>query len=188
MGWVLGFARAAAQGVVAYATPRLLIAIGVPLDKWIIAVSEWLQPAVGVASTSDAIFISTLLFLLALSIVELRWEPAGRLIRMVTRPQQSASGDQSKEAQSSTSAPEGPDFQKWDAKRVIHLYEAACLRVNQEPRMPLSPGLKRSLCVGEVVADWALPGISTFPGQHEAVATGPDCILGIEPRDFHGRR
>ena len=35
----LWFGRYAGGGIIAYATPRLLVALGVPLDQWIIAVS-----------------------------------------------------------------------------------------------------------------------------------------------------
>jgi hypothetical protein len=44
MGLILFFiAKAAAWGIISYGAPRLLVALGVPLDQWIVAVGGWLS-------------------------------------------------------------------------------------------------------------------------------------------------
>jgi hypothetical protein len=82
MGLLFGIGRAAIQGLVAYITPRLLILLGVPLDRWIVAMSEYLTPAV--ANTDDAVLVAFLLSFVLLVIIEMRWQPAGKALTFLS--------------------------------------------------------------------------------------------------------
>ena len=74
-------------GIVGWATPRLLVALGVPLKKWIAFLAAYLLEF-GLAVTVDTlVFVTGLLLGVTLILVELWLEPVGRLIRRLQPPE-----------------------------------------------------------------------------------------------------
>jgi hypothetical protein len=88
--FLLWLGRYAAQGLVAYLAPRLLVAAGVPLDDWIVQMGGYIAPT-AVTTSPEAMFVATLALFIILSAVEARWEPVAGLLarfRPVKQPDQ----------------------------------------------------------------------------------------------------
>ena len=73
MAWII---RAVASGLVGFATPRVAIAAGIPIDKWAVAMGEWLGASV---SPEAALWGVTLAIGIALFGVESWRHPFQRL-------------------------------------------------------------------------------------------------------------
>jgi hypothetical protein len=73
--------RAAASGLVAYATPRVLKAWGVPLDEWIITGSALVLGAGNALNSEAALWAVSLILGLALFGIESWWQPIAHLFK-----------------------------------------------------------------------------------------------------------
>ncbi len=77
MSIIIWIARIAVQALLGYLLPRLLIALGVPLDDWIVDVSsELLDINVG---AGDAVWVATAIAFAILGAVEAKWRLAKKL-------------------------------------------------------------------------------------------------------------
>lgn len=78
-------ARACVQGLIAYLFPRLLIAGGVPLDKWIITVGSLFPAGMAITSSPEAIGLISAVIFIVLWIVEIRWQLVQRIFEKLSR-------------------------------------------------------------------------------------------------------
>ncbi len=81
--WVLRFG---VGGLISFATPRLLVAAGMPLDDWITAVGGKIPGLT--LSPDEALWIAFFLILAILALIEARWRPAERIVERLrpTKP------------------------------------------------------------------------------------------------------
>jgi hypothetical protein len=66
-------AKYAAGGVIGYAAPRLLVAMGVPVDQWIIAIGRWLGVQEAWVSSDEAIWAATFILGAVLYVSQWIW-------------------------------------------------------------------------------------------------------------------
>lgn len=74
--------RAALAGLISWGFPRLLVAIGVPLDRWISAMAENILNIP--LSLADAIWVATSITLLVLAVVEAKWAFGKRTVEKLS--------------------------------------------------------------------------------------------------------
>ena len=85
-------ARGAGSGLVAWATPRLLLALGVPLDRWVIQLAEWLTGVSGALQSEEALWVIAIVFGLVLFGIEAWWRPVETLFRRLLGGKSSRAG------------------------------------------------------------------------------------------------
>jgi|SRR5215216_1808816 len=83
-GFIFAAGRACALGLVGWSFPRLLLAFGVPLDRWIVAIAEWLTGVRDVISPTAALWSLTLFLAIVLWAAEWWWRPLARLAAQTT--------------------------------------------------------------------------------------------------------
>lgn len=98
-------ARACGLGLIGWIFPRLLVALGIPLDRWIVTLSGWIFGAGNALTSESALWVATVILAATLITVEWWWHPvaslvgrrAGRSRRQPSRPRRPASKDEQKE-------------------------------------------------------------------------------------------
>lgn len=76
-------ARACASGLIAYLFPRILVAAGVPVDRWIIRVASSLPTILQVISSEQAIWIVTIIIGILLFGIDVWLRPVGHFFQAI---------------------------------------------------------------------------------------------------------
>jgi hypothetical protein len=125
-GCMLNLLRIAAMGIFGYVTPRILVGVGMPLDKWAADMGAWLdvsRPWIDEwGLTAFGLFLA-----IGLSAIEWWWRPTQRFWGNVLGRARSSKGYEFASV----------DFDEWREVDPLEIWRAGCLWKGFKPHYPI---------------------------------------------------